>query len=188
MILLSIFIFPVLSWIKQTARNTRSHKIKVDTQLHSTMRMIAGTIKSTPTQWLPVLSHIPPLHLRQVDALTRAYKKIMNNINLPIHQDTEDARNTHLRSRKPPIKTARMIHEEFNIKNAWSQEWNAWQNNMPCITHKPPGFDLSCKTLNRIRTRHGICAYMLHKWGKNPSPQCQTIDHIIEVSLKILQW
>ncbi|XP_050504885.1 uncharacterized protein LOC126883395 [Diabrotica virgifera virgifera] len=112
----------------------------------------------------------------------------MNNINLPIHQDTEDARNTRLRSRKPPIKTARMIHEEFNITNAWCQEWNAWQNNMPCITHKPPGFDLPRKTwstLNRIQTRHGRCVHMLHKWGKNPSPQCdcgenQTIDHIIE--------
>ncbi|XP_030759165.1 uncharacterized protein LOC115884649 [Sitophilus oryzae] len=32
------------------------HFHKIDAQTNNTMRMIAGVIKSTPTQWLPVLS------------------------------------------------------------------------------------------------------------------------------------
>lgn len=166
------------------------HVHKIDAQLNNTMRMIAGVIKPTPTQWLPVLSHIPPPQLRRINALTNEYKKIMDNRNLPIHQDIEDANHNRLRSRRPPTKTARVaVEDEFNLTNAWTQEWTAQQNNnMPCITHKPPGFDLPRKTwstLNRIRTQHGRCAYSLHKWGKQPSPLCdcgeiQTISHITE--------
>lgn len=166
------------------------HTKKVDAQLNNTMRMIAGVIKSTPTQWLPVLSHIQPPKLRRINALTREYKKIMENMNLPIHQDIEGANHNRLRSRHPPTKTASAAMQEgFNLTNAWTQEWNNQQANiMPCITQKPPGFDLPRRTwttLNRIRTQHGRCAYLLHKWGKQPSPYCdcgehQTIKHITE--------
>jgi len=34
------------------------HVNKIDTQLNAIMRTITGTIKSTPMQWLPVLSNI----------------------------------------------------------------------------------------------------------------------------------
>jgi len=45
------------------------------------------------------------------------------------------------------------VEDEFNLTNAWTAQQNT---NMPCITHKPPGFDLPRKTwstLNRIRTQ-----------------------------------
>ena len=38
------------------------HTKKVYTILNSAMRIISGTLKSTPTQWLPTLSHIAPPH------------------------------------------------------------------------------------------------------------------------------
>jgi len=152
--------------------------------------MVAGVIKPTPTQWLPVLSHIPASQLRRINALTNGYKKIVDNRNLLIHQDIKDANHNRFRSRRPSTKTAKMAVEyEFNLTNAWTQEWTAQQNNnMPCITHKPPGFDLPRKTwstLKRIRTQHGRCAYCLHKWGNELSPLCdcgeiQTIRHITE--------
>lgn len=41
------------------------HTKAVDTQLHHTMRLISGTIKSTPSKWLPVLSNIPSPHLKE---------------------------------------------------------------------------------------------------------------------------
>lgn len=167
------------------------HAHKIDTQLNNAMRLIAGVIKSTPTEWLPVLSHIHPPNLRRVTALTREYKKILANPNLPIHEDIEHANHNRLRSRKPPTKTAvSAIEEGFDLTIAWHQEWTTkHQNNrMPCITQKPPGYDLPRKTwstLNRIRTQHGRCAYFLHKWGKIPSPLCecgenQTVKHITE--------
>ena len=37
-----------------------AHVKKVDTQLHSVMRVISGTVKSTQLQWLPVLTNIAP--------------------------------------------------------------------------------------------------------------------------------
>jgi len=39
-----------------------SHTNLVDTQLNSTMRIISGTIRSTPLLWLPVLSYIAPMY------------------------------------------------------------------------------------------------------------------------------
>src|SRR3978361_957191 len=40
-----------------------NHVSKVDTQLNTTMRIITGTISSTPTIWLPVLSIIVPANI-----------------------------------------------------------------------------------------------------------------------------
>ena len=37
-----------------------AHTSKVDVQLNSTMRLISGTLRSTPLPWLPVLSNIEP--------------------------------------------------------------------------------------------------------------------------------
>lgn len=55
-------------------------------------------------------------------------------------------------------------------------------------TNKPPGHNLPRKewaTLNRIRTGHGRCGYLMHKWNVVPTPNCecgnpyQTILHIL---------
>lgn len=62
-----------------------AHTQKVDTQLNETMRIISGTLKSTPTDWLPILSHIPPPDFRRKAALLREYKRIQGNPQLPIH-------------------------------------------------------------------------------------------------------
>ena len=42
-----------------------AHTIRVDVQLNSTMRLISGTLRSTPLRWLPVLSNIEPPALRR---------------------------------------------------------------------------------------------------------------------------
>ena len=42
------------------------------------MWIITGTIKSTPTYWLPALSFIPSLHLRRKKALKREYERTNN--------------------------------------------------------------------------------------------------------------
>ncbi|XP_072395122.1 uncharacterized protein [Diabrotica undecimpunctata] len=65
------------------------HIHEVDAQLNHTMRIITGVIKSIPTQWLPVLSHIPPPKLRRIHSLTSEYRKILSNEILPIHQDID---------------------------------------------------------------------------------------------------
>ncbi|XP_039299447.1 uncharacterized protein LOC120355186 [Nilaparvata lugens] len=112
--------------------------------------MIGGVLKSTPVEWLPVLSHIPPPNLRRMNALTREYKKIQENRSLPIHEDIQDANQRRLQSRKPPVRTAiTALDSGFRITEAWQQAWSAKQNiDIPFVTKRPPGFDLPRKTWN----------------------------------------
>ena len=42
-----------------------THDSLVDSQLHSSMRLISGTVRSTPLPWLPVLTNIEPPALRR---------------------------------------------------------------------------------------------------------------------------
>src|SRR5699024_6056614 len=42
-----------------------SHTSKIDAQLNTAMQVITGTLRSTPTEWLPVLSNIAPPVLRR---------------------------------------------------------------------------------------------------------------------------
>lgn len=39
------------------------------------MRIINGTVKSTPLQWLPILANIKPLHIQRKEALIKTIKK-----------------------------------------------------------------------------------------------------------------
>ena len=171
-----------------------AHTKKIDVQLNNTMRIISGTIRSTPTYWLPILSHIPPAGLRRRGALLREYRKISNNPQLPIHCDVPDLETNRLRSRHPTIATAQELHRtEFNLTQSWKEQWQevcpGHCQDLPCITQRPSGYELPRKiwsSLNRIRTNHGRCADSLHKWGKISTPGCdcganrQTIRHIVE--------
>lgn len=179
-----------------------AHTKKVDTQLNISMRTISGCIKTTPSYWLPTLSHIPPPALRRQDALIKEYKKITSNTQLPIHMDIPDLSINRLRSRKPPILSAQqLVANDFSINSEWRTLWT--ENAAPDVRNlidpvvKPDGFDQPrriWKTLNRIRTGQGVCAHNLHKWGKRPNSGCdcgnpnQTIGHIVtECELRAYQ-
>lgn len=169
------------------------HTKIIDTQLNVAMRLISGTIKSTPVEWLPLLSHIPPPNLRRQHALLREFQKLLNNPQLPIHTYVADANSHRLRSRKPPTRDAiNLSSNNFQMNSQWknmqSDRPNLIMRNTPCITETPPGFDLprkSWSTLNRIRTGHGVCADSLYKWKMRTSAECdcgaekQTIQHMI---------
>lgn len=169
------------------------HTSRIDVVLNDTMRTISGTIKSTPTIWLPTLSHIPPPEMRRKNALLSEFNKINNNPQLPIHNDIADLERRRLKSRRPALLSAKeMMNSNFDVDNLWKQHW---QEHCPpkcqsfMTTEKPPGFNQPRKvwtTLNRIRTGHGRSADALYKWGKIPTPNCdcgaekQTVRHIVE--------
>lgn len=169
-----------------------AHTHKIDTQLNDTFRTISGAVKSTPTEWLSVLSNIAPPHIRRQQALLKEYRKIQQNPRLPIHLDMELNRSHRLVSRKPSLKTAiRLDDTGFDPINHWREEWHnssVDHNNFigdPSV--RVPGFSLPRKewvTLNRIRTGHGRCAHHMHKWGLTDNPGCdcgalnQTMVHI----------
>lgn len=167
------------------------HVGKVDVVLNQTMRIIAGAIKTTPLYWLPVLSNIEPPYVRRTNILIREFKKISSNTALPIHQDLIVF--TRLKSRNPPVKTAQeLLSQNYNGVEIWRTDWRnrahpRWHTLFESPKH-PAGFHLPRKTwvtLNRIRTGHGRCGSLMHRWNLRPDPGCdcgaqeQTIHHIV---------
>lgn len=163
-----------------------AHTNKLDTQLNSAMRIIRGTLKTTPLKWLPVLSNKAFPKIRREQALIREWTKIKNNKNLPVHADVRlNADRLRLKSRKPLWKTAEMLLLENTGENTkWLEDWMVenpdGQNIVTNPTFKQPGFDLPRK----IWVRLGRCNHMMYKWKLHTTPSCdcgndmQTISHI----------
>ena len=165
------------------------------------MRIITGSIKSTPIEWLPVLSHIEPPRVRRKQILVREYKKIIANPDLPIHQDLIHF--NRLKSRSPSVRMAQqLITNNFDGYEEWQSDWQGkvsptWHPLL--ISKEPPhGFNLPRKLwvrLNRIRTGHGRSGSALYRWGMRSNPECecgaasQTMGHITyECPLTALSW
>ncbi|XP_072401725.1 uncharacterized protein [Diabrotica undecimpunctata] len=169
------------------------HTNVIDTQLNQTMRHITGTIKPTPTQWLPILNNIAPPATRRLAALNTLVQTCQQNPALPINTDIAelDQRELRLKSRHPPTRTATRL-ADFTTKEHWMGEWNPEIRNANLIENpiiKPDGFSLPRRewcNLNRIRVGHGVCNKSLKKWGINASPGCdkcsaveQTTNYIV---------
>jgi len=63
------------------------HTGLVDVQLNYTMRVISGTLRSTPLPWLPVLANTEPPVLHRKAATDEVMEKIIAQDNWPIHSD-----------------------------------------------------------------------------------------------------
>jgi hypothetical protein len=171
-----------------------SHTHKVDAELNNTMRLITGAVRSTPTEWLPVLSNIPPPPIRRLQATNREWVKYRRNQSLPLHRDVPIPFNPRLPSRRPAHATAsHLMEEDFNGQLQWGEEWRDSNRDtrglMQEVGLPVPGFDLPRRqwvALNRIRTGHGRCGQMLHRRQIRASPACdcgepmQSIQHIAE--------
>ncbi|KAF0721713.1 Uncharacterized protein FWK35_00024114 [Aphis craccivora] len=169
-----------------------SHCSKIDVQLNHSMRIISGTVKSTPIEWLPVLCNILPPHIRRKKAACREWSKYLSNTSLPLNQDTSN-HNLRLKSRKPAyLNTTRLIDNLYDGMDEWRLEW---QNSIidkysliRSLDSPVPGQQLARHewvTLNRLRIGHGRSGEMLHKLKMRDSPGCdcdhplQFISHII---------
>ena len=80
-----------------------AHTSQVDVQLKSTMRLISGTLHSTPLPWLPVLSDIELPALRRKAATDKLVEKIVKYDSRPIQPDilNPPLLRVRLTSRKP---------------------------------------------------------------------------------------
>ncbi len=166
-----------------------SHTKLVDVQLNTSMRIITGTLRSTPLPWLPVLSNIPPPHLRRQEATAKLLTKVYANDKLPLNLDITLHPAARLSSRKPVWLDS--PPEDMTANSAWSDEWAATD----VVNHSlvaepsvyPPGFDLPRRhwsMLNRFRTGQGRCAVNLVRWGQATNPNCscgepETMQHIV---------
>jgi len=64
-----------------------AHTSRVDVQLNSAMRLISGTLRSTPLPWLPVLSNIEPPALQRKVATDNLVEKIVKDDSWSIQPD-----------------------------------------------------------------------------------------------------
>ena len=164
----------------------------MDVQLNNALRVISGSLKSTPLPWLPVLANIEPASLRREAACRKEFGKChlyQNSLLFDIIQELPPPR---LISRKPPwLYDTQDTYNTFDINQKWRDIWNASAVSNKHIISDPctqvPGFELDRKEwtlLNRLRTYHGRCAYNMYMWGLKPSPNCdcgdlQTMEHIL---------
>ena len=169
-----------------------SHSFKVDSQLNAAMRLVSGTLKSTPTSWLPVLCNIFPPHLRRKNVLKKCWDKYhLFPEDFPIMDILSSPPVQRLSSRKP-IWSCNFLRSNFVIHEQWKIEWNDVNVFNKFLIDDPskrvPGFDLPRRvwcSLNRLRTGHGRCNDMLFKWGALDSPECicgfanETIQHLV---------
>nr|CAH7733146.1 unnamed protein product [Callosobruchus chinensis] len=157
------------------------------------MRLITGTIRSTLSYWLPLLSNIYPPAIRRTEALLREHRKIRYNPDLPVQEDIPALRRNRLRSRKPPLWHAEQsAANNVEIRDLWDHHCRHTVNpeERECFerySFDTAGMELDRKlwvSLNRARTGHGRCADSLYKWGAAESPRCdcvaprQTVRHI----------
>lgn len=170
-----------------------AHTGRVDKILNECQRIISGTIKSTPTEWLPVLSNIMPSSIRRNMAVAKEAQKIYTRPSLPIHQDLDGRNELRLPSRKPFWTKANDIgYTNYSPMNEWLEQWESRQvtnwNLIEDPSCKVEGFDMKRRSwcqLNRIRTNHGRCNVTMHIWNRHIAPDCdcghenQTIDHIV---------
>lgn len=171
-----------------------AHTYKVDVELNKAMRVITGTVKSTPLAWLPALSNIAPPDIRRQNALLRLYRKVSCNQNIPLYNDLQVTIPSRLKSRNPSIALAKDLHANgFDGWEAWKTAWlnngvNSLLFNFDAHSSGSEEFKLPRKiwcNLNRLRTEHGNCNELLHKWKfiENPSCSCghpnQTMAHLL---------
>jgi len=128
-----------------------------DVQLNSTMRLISGTLRSTPLPWLPVLSNIEPAALRRKAATDKLVEKIVKHDSWPIQPDILSPL-LRLTSRKPLWLDLQPV----DIKSRWSQNWKSAQvvnSHLVCDpspTIRQPGLVLP--TVRYLTGQSGISA------------------------------
>ncbi len=169
-----------------------AHTHHIDVALNKALRIITGSITSTPIEWLSVLANIEPPQIRRTKIFVRQWVKQLDQINLPIHTDLNDLPTSRLISRKPPWSTWSRIASPYRPDMEWNYKWRESRvRNHELIDNpsvKVPGYELPRKAwvpLNRIRTGHGNCNHFLHLWNLVSSARCdcgalnQTMSHIV---------
>ena len=142
----------------------------MDTQLNNTMRLISGTVKSTPTAWLTALCDVLPPDLRRKNALLKEYRKILTNTSVPVNHDVTNPSRTRLKSRRAPTSLAQQLSgENFCPNTAWEQQWSESGLSSSLFaseTRSEAEFHLQRKAycnLCRLRPSHGRCYNMMVK-------------------------
>jgi len=155
-------------------------------QLNSTMRLMSGTLRSTPLPWLPVLPNIELPALRRKAASDKLVEKIIEYDSWPIQPDILSPSLLRLTSRKPLWLDLQPV----DIKSRCRHNWKSAQvvsSHLVCDIWQP-GFDLprqQWSLLNCFCMKQGHCGACRRKWRLTDTDLCpcgetQTMFHIVE--------
>jgi len=145
-----------------------THVSLVDAQLHSSMRLISGTVWSTPLPWLPILTNIEPPALRCRAATDKLIMQAECHCDWPLYDDVFHPPPLRLESRKPLWRDLQTI----DVTSRWREDWqSATVINSTLVgdpTIRLPSFDFHRRQwslLNRFWTGRGHCNACHKKWG-----------------------
>lgn len=133
------------------------------------MRIITGSVRSTPIPWLHVLSNIAPPPLRRERMAHNEWFKCMEHPNLAdlsLRHDLSNPPPHRLVSRNPIWKEFTIQNREFSITDRWKVYWDSSPEfgNKFLIenpSQQVEGFSMprkEWKTVNSFRTGHGCSA------------------------------
>ena len=181
-----------------------AHIRLIDSVLNDALRIIAGCLRHTTTDHLPILSGIQPAELRRMGAtLSLAHRGSLDpdHILYGLLRGFSDTGQARLRSRRPFVPAARNLSDNLARLGIRASEWTNHKWNAEYCENasrlrafvsrtgsRPVLMGLSRATwikLNRLRTGVGRFHSSMHKWGLAPSPNCecsaseQTADHVL---------
>ena len=122
------------------------HTKAIDVQLNATMRTVSGNLKSTKTEWLPILSNIAPPAIQR-DVLSSQYCSHIWDPEIPAVRLLVEHLRCLLKSRKPPWNRAELLIGGYQSEaDLWRVSWEAATAPNKHIVHDsaiaPPGFTL----------------------------------------------
>jgi len=144
-------------------------------QLNSTMRLISGTLHSTPLPWLTVISKIEPPALWRKAATDKLVEKIVKHDSWSIQPDILNPPLLRLTSRKPLWLDMHPV----DIKSRWKHNWKSAQVVNSHLVYNPtirqPGFDLprqQWSLLSHFHIEQGHCGACRRKWRLTDTDLC----------------
>ena len=122
--------WPCAAECAAAARCRSNHIKKLDVALSDTLRIIScGCVKPTRKELLPVLSGIPPAHLRREHSSFKLALQAQLNTNHPLHTLVHSAQflgTQRLHSRRPFRRNAlALVNSGFNLLESWRAAWES---------------------------------------------------------------
>ena len=157
-----------------------THTRFIDSILNDALRIVAGCLRPTPTEDLPVFAGIQPAELRRLGAtLSLANRATQDPVHVLHGQlvGQQDAHQGRLRSRRPFVPAAWKLLGSLSerVKQWTKHKWNSdylestsrVRAFIPRVSLRPLGMSLtrtSWVRLNRLRTGVGRFHLSMYKW------------------------
>ena len=174
-----------------------AHTHLLDRPINDALRMVTGCLKPTPTEYLPVLSGIPPSELRRiVTTLSLASQSLEPGYTL-YNYFKRPMTKRRLKSRKPFVIEAQgLLAQNTNaptwIHYTWKENWTKQITRLHFLVTDvgplPSGHErsrLAWLRLNRLLSGIRRFGSFMHRWGVTTTAVCdcgaerQTPEHLL---------